>query len=304
MKAGLTSSIFTHVGVILLAQFGLPGMCSKTEVVADIVPVDLLTAAQAEAMMRPVEAVPDTPDDPVPPQPEPEPEPEPELEPEPEEVVELPEPEPEPPKPEPEPEPPRPDEVVLVEAPDENESEPVEAEAPPEILPDRRPPPPEIIETAEVTEVGSDDPTQDCDPDDFICSLAAEDPEEVAVAAPDTQETVAPAGLTSAARQSQLDQIRRMIIDQVSACWAPPIGAPMAEDLVVQIRVRLNVDGGVETVNIADQTRMNEPYFKAASEAAMRAILNPDCNPLDLPTDQYEDWKDLKITFNPAEMLN
>lgn len=303
MKVGLTSSIFTHVAVILLAQFGLPGMCSKTELVAEIVPVDLLTAAQAEAMMRPVEDIPETPDDPVPPQPKPE------------EVVEIQEPEPpelaEPEpvieedisEPEPVPEPPAPDEVILAAAPDEPDEEIVETTPPPDILPDRRPPPPEIIEVAEVPEQGSDDPTQDCDPKDFICNLAAEDPEEVA-AAPDTQEVVVPAGLPSAARQSQLDRIRRLIIDQVSACWAPLTGAVMAEDLVVKIRVRLNVDGGVENVNIVDRSRMGERYFRAASEAAMRAILNPDCNPLNLPLDQYADWNDLIITFNPAEMLN
>jgi hypothetical protein len=297
MRIGLTSSFLTHAAVIMLAQFGLPGSCTPDELVADIVPVQLVTSEEAAAMMAPPVVPPEqiTPPEEIVEVTEPEPDPDPEPEP----VVEVPEPEPEP---EPEPQ------VKVEPEPDPAEQTPpenavVEIPQPPDIVPERRPTPPDQpAEIAEVTEAGDEQPDQNCEAGDFICEMAALDPEREIPAEAGPDENINAPGLDSATR-SELDRIRRLIIDQVSGCWVPPTGAVRAEELVVKIRVRLNADGGVENVSIVNQARMNEPYFRSAAEAAMRAVLNPSCNPLNLPAESYDVWQDLQITFNPAEML-
>jgi hypothetical protein len=48
---------------------------------------------------------------------------------------------------------------------------------------------------------------------------------------------------------------------------------------------------------------MSDPFYRAAAESALRAVLNPQCSPLKLPPDKYEQWKILELTFNPKDLL-
>ena len=45
-------------------------------------------------------------------------------------------------------------------------------------------------------------------------------------------------------------------------------------------------------------------YFQAAAEAARRAVLNVNCQPLQLPPDKYEIWKEIRFNFDPSKMLS
>ena len=47
----------------------------------------------------------------------------------------------------------------------------------------------------------------------------------------------------------------------------------------------------------------SDPFKLAAGESALRAVLNPSCQPYILPANRYDVWKDIKLTFNPREML-
>jgi hypothetical protein len=47
----------------------------------------------------------------------------------------------------------------------------------------------------------------------------------------------------------------------------------------------------------------SDRFKLAAGESALRAVLNPECQPYKLPVNKYDVWKDLKLTFNPREML-
>ena len=44
--------------------------------------------------------------------------------------------------------------------------------------------------------------------------------------------------------------------------------------------------------------------FRTAAEAAMRAVNNPDCSPLLLPLDKYEQWKEINFTFDFSWMFD
>ena len=99
---------------------------------------------------------------------------------------------------------------------------------------------------------------------------------------------------------SEIDLVRR----QISRCWNMPAGAKGAEDLIVEVKVAMNPDGNVRSARIVDTSRMGrDPFFRAAAETALRAVLNPKCSPLKLPPEKYERWQDMTLTFNPKEML-
>ena len=38
-------------------------------------------------------------------------------------------------------------------------------------------------------------------------------------------------------------------------------------------------------------------HLEDTAEAAMRAVNNPDCSPLLLPADKYEQWKEVTLWF-------
>ena len=99
---------------------------------------------------------------------------------------------------------------------------------------------------------------------------------------------------------SEIDLVRQ----QIAACWSLPAGAKEAEDLAIEVWVAMNPDGTVREARIRDKGRMeSDPFFRSAAESALRAVLNPRCNPLRLPRQKYERWKTMTLTFNPREMF-
>jgi outer membrane biosynthesis protein TonB len=99
---------------------------------------------------------------------------------------------------------------------------------------------------------------------------------------------------------TQVDLIRQ----KIRKCWHFPSGLKNAEDLVVDIRMELDPDGNVKKAEIVDRNRMlTDSNYKIAAENAYRAVLDPDCNPLPLPKDKYEEWKNLELSFNPKDMF-
>lgn len=98
---------------------------------------------------------------------------------------------------------------------------------------------------------------------------------------------------------SEIDAIR----SQVAACWNVPSGAMDAENLRIEVRVFMETDGTVKKVDVLSTSRMNDPLFRAAAESAVRALLNPRCNPLKLPINKYQEWKVFTMSFDPKEMF-
>jgi hypothetical protein len=73
----------------------------------------------------------------------------------------------------------------------------------------------------------------------------------------------------------------------------------------IEIRILLNPDGTLRGApRIEDQARMsNDPFFRAVAESALRALRKPLCSPLKLPYSEYDEWKEIILTFNPREAL-
>jgi outer membrane biosynthesis protein TonB len=100
---------------------------------------------------------------------------------------------------------------------------------------------------------------------------------------------------------TQVDLIRQTI----RKCWHFPAGLKNADALIVDIKMSLDPEGNVKSAEIVDKKRMkNDPNFKVAAEYAYRAVLDPICNPLPLPKEKYEEWKELELSFNPKDMFD
>ncbi len=125
-------------------------------------------------------------------------------------------------------------------------------------------------------------------------------PQRLAATGAALNETVAlGAANATAARitQSELDALRA----RLAQLWNPPAGARNPQELVVQIRMQLKPDGTLA----APPTVVNSgqsPMFMAARDSAVRAVFRGQ--PFDmLRPENYEQWKDIEINFDPREMI-
>lgn len=99
---------------------------------------------------------------------------------------------------------------------------------------------------------------------------------------------------------SEIDAVRR----QIGRCWNLPAGAKSAENLIVAIRVEMNVDGTPRSATIERQeSSAGNPFYQSAAESALRAVLNPRCHPFKLPPEKYQTWRTMTLVFNPKEMF-
>lgn len=104
------------------------------------------------------------------------------------------------------------------------------------------------------------------------------------------------AGRATKMTSTEIDALRSTI----SQCWNVPAGAPNPETLVVRLKLFLNQDGTVarqpELIDTAGRAG-SDPYFRAAAEAAIRAV--QVCAPYQLPPDKYDDWSEITVNFRP-----
>lgn len=98
---------------------------------------------------------------------------------------------------------------------------------------------------------------------------------------------------------TELDLVRR----QLAACWNVPAGARDAHNLYVDVKVEMNPDATVRSAVVVGSSGGNNPFSRAASDSALRAVRNPQCNPLKLPLDRYDQWKTITIRFDPQHVL-
>ena len=76
------------------------------------------------------------------------------------------------------------------------------------------------------------------------------------------------------------------------------------QNLNIAISVIMNRDGTVREAKVMDPARMtSDAFFRISAEAARRAVLNPKCTPLKLPSEKFEQWKTMKLNFNPQDMF-
>lgn len=100
---------------------------------------------------------------------------------------------------------------------------------------------------------------------------------------------------------TEKDRIKKQIEDK----WNVPTGAKDAQNLIVQLLVRVSSDGTVTSIkHIGDEARYASEYnFRAAVDSAILAVRR--ASPLqNLPTDRYSSWREMELVFNPADVAN
>lgn len=91
---------------------------------------------------------------------------------------------------------------------------------------------------------------------------------------------------------------------QIQGCWNLLPGAANADAIAVNLTINVNPDRTVRDVTITDQARYNsDAIFRAAADNAIRALRHPDCTPLDLPVNKYEQWRSITLNFDPKGMF-
>jgi len=231
---------------------------------------------------EPPKPTPPPPPPPPPPEPKPEPPPPPEPKPEPKPPEPKPEPKPEPPKPEPKPPEPKP----------EPPKPKVEAPKP---KPKPEPPKPDQKQLASEFDSLLKNLTRQ------KTAATPENPQPKSKQPPAHQQAssqpIAPLG-------SQLTVSEKdLIIRQIEQCWNIPAGAKDAQNLIIDVHIDVEPDGTATNVVILDRARYDaDPFFRAAADSAVRAIRNPNCRPLKLPPDKYEQWKSITLSFNPKDI--
>lgn len=99
---------------------------------------------------------------------------------------------------------------------------------------------------------------------------------------------------------SEKDAIRR----QFYRCWIVPAGAKDLKDLFVSVKIKLDREGNVISSKLINKNRLNESFFRAAAESALRAVNHPECKKLKVPEKKYKTWKEIILDFDPSQSVN
>jgi outer membrane biosynthesis protein TonB len=266
VRRGILISGALHIGVIGATLVAWPHALDLSDDESPVVPVELVTVADVSNIAPTVT----------------QPEPEPVVEPTP------------PPEPVAEQEPPPPEEVAPDTKPPPPDEKPAEkpedvAQAPRNpVIPKPRPP--------------AEKP-QKFDLDNVLALLdkRAPKPPPAPANARVAQQAVRGIG----AQNAMTLDIRDALLAQMRECWNVPAGAPEPEQLIVQVRVFLARDGDLaQPPQLTPESRAamaSNAYIRTAGEAALRAV--NVCAPYhDLPTDRYDVWREIVMTFDPSKM--
>ena len=280
MRRALIISALLHVAVIAIAYFGLPTPFRPDPVISAPVVVEMVAALPDEARPEPKKA------------------PLPEMKPPPP-VEKTP-----PPPPIPEPPP-----MPVVEAPPEAEPAPPEPKAVPKPKPKPvvapKPEPAPKVQVARVAPQPKKKPPPPVDAfQSLLRNIAPPKPAARKTAAAPGRKEPAPDPLqTALQRRAVEDELSRMVRKQIIPCWNIPAGAKDVRDMKIALRIRLNRDGSIIGAPQLIDSPRTDPFYRAVAESARRALQNPQCQPLNLPRQQYEIWKSITFNFDPSEAL-
>jgi outer membrane biosynthesis protein TonB len=281
MRVTLLISFSFHLAVFVFALYGLPTTSQSVVMENQVIDVEIFSTTETPKLAPPskkkVKApLPAKPPAPLPPTPEPEPAP--------------------PPEPEPLP---KPVEVLSESPPPESKVKP----KPPKVAPRPRPRPRHDFASMMLKTVQK---LKDTPPPEQLKKKEKTFDEKMAALmnkkTVSTPEHAQQAPLGENLTISEIDAIKQ----QIGRCWLVPaaIGAKDVEEMMVQVRLKLNPDGTLRESRIVDRFRMEtNATYKAVAESALRAIRNPRCSRFNLPLQKFDIWKDMVLRFNPSEMV-
>ena len=96
---------------------------------------------------------------------------------------------------------------------------------------------------------------------------------------------------------SEIEGVR----NKIRPCWNT-IGGGRDQNMIVTLVVEMNRDGTPVKAELKDTGRYNsDPNYRAAADAAHRAIMNPRCQPWPLSPEKYNSWRRFAFNFDPRD---
>ena len=104
-----------------------------------------------------------------------------------------------------------------------------------------------------------------------------------------------PIGRDTRMSSNEIDAFRA----QIARCWTPPVGGLGGDPIVVKLRITLNEDGTLSRSPEVSNSYAS-PFFRPAADSAVRAVMQ--CQPYQMPSEKYAQWRDMLLTFDPSRM--
>ena len=110
--------------------------------------------------------------------------------------------------------------------------------------------------------------------------------------------SVASDGESPPSVQMAQERISRTSADAVRVAIQPCWNVNLNATHPIRVRVVMNRDGTVADAELADDDNPSESYQMAA-QSALRAVLNPRCQPWPLPASDWPNWQYIELNFDP-----
>ena len=109
------------------------------------------------------------------------------------------------------------------------------------------------------------------------------------------QASMAP-NLAAVVSASEIEGVR----NKIRPCWNSFGGSKDAP--IVTLVVQMNQDGTPVKAEVEDAGRYrSDAVFRAAADAAWRAVMNPRCQPWPLSPEKYNAWRTITFHFDPRD---
>ena len=112
-----------------------------------------------------------------------------------------------------------------------------------------------------------------------------------------TRQAPAAPNLAAVVTASEIEGVRQ----KIRPCWNTQGGA-RDQAMVITLVVDMNQNGTPVQAVVRDTGRYgSDPVFRAAADAAHRAIMNPRCQPWPLSPEKFNGWKTITFIFDPRD---
>jgi colicin import membrane protein len=87
--------------------------------------------------------------------------------------------------------------------------------------------------------------------------------------------------------------------EQLGNCWTLPVGLEGSENFVAVIRFNLDASGKLQGRPTVEKSSGNAQF----DSSAVRAVQKCDVAGLQVPAGKQDIWSDIRVNFDPREML-
>lgn len=112
-----------------------------------------------------------------------------------------------------------------------------------------------------------------------------------------TRQAPAAPNLAAVVTASEIEGVRQ----KIRPCWNTQ-GGSRDQAMIISLTVEMNQNGTPVKAELRDPARYNsDPVYRAAADAAHRAIMNPRCQPWPLSPEKFTSWKSITFNFDPRD---